>query len=247
MPMPVTNRHIVMLSGSARNARSTFNEPTGTHENTVAMCSRSSADLREQIEEHPDGDDEGARRTSASPGSRPSGHRAADRTAGSARSRRAAAQGSTRRRRAWLSPSVPRGRRQWRSGLRRRMATMMPRPTTTSAAATTITKNTVVCPPMSLELRLRAATKLRLTALSISSTHISMMSGLRRTSTPTVPMPNSTAASTRYHVVVGTAVGDHDGASGEWLSARRPGQQHGADDSDHQQHRGRARTPGRGR
>ena len=42
-----------------------------------------------------------------------------------------------------------------------------------------------------------------------------MISGLRRTSTPTVPMPNSTAASTRYHVVVGTAVGDHDVVSAD--------------------------------
>ena len=32
------------------------------------------------------------------------------------------------------------------------MATMMPRPTTTSAAATTSTKNTAACPPMSFEL-----------------------------------------------------------------------------------------------
>ena len=44
------------------------------------------------------------------------------------------------------------------------------------------------------------ATKLRVTALSISSMHISSTSGLRRTSTPTAPMPNSTAPSTRYHV-----------------------------------------------
>ena len=73
---------------------------------------------------------------------------------------------------------------------------MMPRPTTTSAAATTSTKNTAVCPPMSPS-RVDMATKLRLTALSISSMHMNITSGLRRSVTPTAPMPNSTAASTR--------------------------------------------------
>ena len=80
---------------------------------------------------------------------------------------------------------------------------MMPRPTTASAAATTRMKNTAVCPSMLPTVRDRA-TKLRLTALSISSMHISITRALRRTSTPTAPMPNSTAPSTRYHVAVGT-------------------------------------------
>ena len=79
---------------------------------------------------------------------------------------------------------------------------MMPRPTTTSAAATTSTKNTVVCPPMSPNFTAKA-TNDRLTALSISSTHMNSTSGLRRTITPSAPMPNSAAARTRYHVVVG--------------------------------------------
>ncbi len=35
-PIPVTKRAMVMLSGSARNARSTFNEPTGIHENNTS-------------------------------------------------------------------------------------------------------------------------------------------------------------------------------------------------------------------
>ena len=43
--MPVTNRHIVMLSGSARNARSIRRSPTGTHWNSVDTCRRSSADI----------------------------------------------------------------------------------------------------------------------------------------------------------------------------------------------------------
>ena len=51
--MPVTNRHIVMLSGSARKARSTLSEPTGTHENTVTTCWRSSADLESRSKNAP--------------------------------------------------------------------------------------------------------------------------------------------------------------------------------------------------
>ena len=41
--MPVTNRHIVMLSGSARNAMSTCSVPTGSHSNSVTTSDRSSA------------------------------------------------------------------------------------------------------------------------------------------------------------------------------------------------------------
>ena len=43
--MPVTNRHIVMLSGSARNAMSMCNDPTGSHSNSVTTWARSSAGL----------------------------------------------------------------------------------------------------------------------------------------------------------------------------------------------------------
>src|SRR5439155_9515999 len=51
----------------------------------------------------------------------------------------------------------------WR---RRKMATRIPRPTTTSAAATTITKKTVTWPATSLMTRLYVTNE-RLTALSI--------------------------------------------------------------------------------
>ena len=40
--MPVTNRHIVMLSGSARKAMSTRSVPTGTHSNRLTTSLRSS-------------------------------------------------------------------------------------------------------------------------------------------------------------------------------------------------------------
>ncbi|KAG1647606.1 hypothetical protein GQR58_030464 [Nymphon striatum] len=68
-------------------------------------------------------------------------------------------------------------------GRRRVMATMIARPTTTSAAATTSTKNTEISPPMSLR-SLPKVTNVRFTALSMSSTHMNMMSGFRRTSKP---------------------------------------------------------------
>ncbi len=69
---------------------------------------------------------------------------------------------------------------------------------------------------------------------------------MRRTSTPTVPMPNSTAPSTRYH---GVGVGTVAARSAIGLTARparrgRPsgdapaGEQHGAGDGDDEQHDG---------
>ncbi len=44
-PTPVTNRHIVIDSGSARNARSTCSDDTGTHENSTSTWLRSSASM----------------------------------------------------------------------------------------------------------------------------------------------------------------------------------------------------------
>ena len=41
--MPVTKRHIVMLSGSARNAMSTWSDDTGTHENRTSVWARSAS------------------------------------------------------------------------------------------------------------------------------------------------------------------------------------------------------------
>src|SRR5579884_2928166 len=81
--------------------------------------------------------------------------------------------------------------------LARKMFTMIARPITTSAAATTSTKNTSTCP--STPPRSRAnVTKVRLTALSINSTDMNTISADRRTSTPTVPSANSTALRLRY-------------------------------------------------
>src|ERR1700743_221356 len=68
---------------------------------------------------------------------------------------------------------------------------MIARPTAASAAATVITKKTKTCPPTPYACA--KATKLKFTALSISSTHMNTMIALRRISTPDTPIANSTA------------------------------------------------------
>ena len=84
---------------------------------------------------------------------------------------------------------------------------MIPRPTTTSAAATTSTNTTTVWPSMSSSMR-EKVTKVRVTALSISSTHMNITSGLRRTSSPTAPIAKSIDA---QHQVPGRRdLGDGD-------------------------------------
>src|SRR4028119_2435262 len=63
---------------------------------------------------------------------------------------------------------------------------MMARPTTTSAAATTMTKNAIIWPSMVPVARAKA-TSVRLTELSISSTHMNTPMALGGTSTPPAP------------------------------------------------------------
>ena len=114
-------------------------------EERLTTCERSSAGSRQQVDEHADGDDERRRRTSAVASQPASGlaEAPAERRAGSAkpeqRQRRDQPDDVEHGR---LSPSVSEMSSAVAPGLRRRMATMMPRPTTTSAAATTSTKNT---------------------------------------------------------------------------------------------------------
>ena len=67
---------------------------------------------------------------------------------------------------------------------------MMASPTTTSAAATTMTKNAMICPSRLPLMRLNV-TSARFAAFSISSTHMNRTIALRRMSTPTAPMVNS--------------------------------------------------------
>ena len=68
---------------------------------------------------------------------------------------------------------------------------MMARPTTTSAAATTMTKSAMTW-PSSAPWILANVTSERFVALSISSTPMKTMIALRRSSTVAVPMENST-------------------------------------------------------
>ena len=74
---------------------------------------------------------------------------------------------------------------------------MMASPMVTSAAATTITNSTEIWPSSTPSWR-PAATKVRFTALSISSIDMNITRALRRTRMPATPMTNSTAASVMY-------------------------------------------------
>src|SRR5713101_8373724 len=78
----------------------------------------------------------------------------------------------------------------------RKMSTRIASPTTASAAATVIDMSANSWPSRFWSWR-EKATSVRLAALSISSMQIRMISGLRRTSTPTVPRMNRTAARRR--------------------------------------------------
>src|SRR6478609_5845417 len=90
---------------------------------------------------------------------------------------------------------------------------MIASPTAASAAATVMTKNTNTCP--AAPYTCAKATKERFTALSMSSTHMKMMIALRRVSTPTTPIVNSTALKKSDSASIGflPASAEHDGAN----------------------------------
>src|SRR5262245_13303574 len=97
------------------------------------------------------------------------------------------------------------------------------RPTATSTAATTITKNTNSWPSTPAHCRLKAISD-RLAALSISSMHMKMTMMLRRISTPAAPIRNRSAATTWY-------------AKTSMLLVELPlGQDHGRHDARQEQH-----------
>src|SRR3954464_11901948 len=87
---------------------------------------------------------------------------------------------------------------------------MIARPTAASAAATVMTKKTNTWP--ATPYTCANATKLRFTALSISSTHMKMMIALRRVSTPTTPITNSTAEKRIDSPNIGAPPSEHHGA-----------------------------------
>ena len=88
---------------------------------------------------------------------------------------------------------------------------MIASPTLTSAAATTIIKNTKTCASLTTDGFICAtadaacifenATINKLTAFSINSMHINMMIELRRVSTPTIPVQNKATAKPMYHLI----------------------------------------------
>src|SRR6266446_10222826 len=87
----------------------------------------------------------------------------------------------------------------------------MARPTAASAAATAITKKTKTCPPMPRVCA--SATKVRFTALSMSSTHMKITITLRRNSTPATPSVNNTAEmkSAGLRSILELSLREHDG------------------------------------
>src|SRR2546423_4743957 len=105
--------------------------------------------------------------------------------------------------------------------LRRPMATIRPRPTTTSEAAIAITAiaNTW---PSSCPNRRANAIRARFDPFNMISTESRMISGLRRTSTPSAPVTKRSAASTRYQPTSGPCIvlqrpgvrAEHDAADG---------------------------------
>src|SRR6185312_13083143 len=99
---------------------------------------------------------------------------------------------------------------------------MIASPTAASAAATVITKKTNTCPPT--PYCCANATKVRLTAFSISSTHMNTMIALRRISTPNTPITNRTA--------------EKNSASASILFSTLLAKQHRADHRRQQQHAG---------
>jgi len=79
-------------------------------------------------------------------------------------------------------------------------ATISANPTAASAAATVITKKTKICPSTWSKWRAKVS-RVKLTALSISSMHMNMVITFRRMITPRAPMLKRIAPSTRKCVV----------------------------------------------
>src|SRR5690242_381139 len=88
---------------------------------------------------------------------------------------------------------------------------MIDSPTAASAAATAMTKSTNTCPP--IPNTCANATKVRFTALSMSSTHMKITMALRRNRTPATPMVNRIAEIARAELsTLEFPLREHDGA-----------------------------------
>src|SRR5436305_8435144 len=91
------------------------------------------------------------------------------------------------------------------STFRRPKATIRPRPTTTSEAATAITEIAKIwppSPPCSRDIAIRS----RLAEFSMISTESRMISGFRRSITPSEPIANRSALRTTYHWMSGPCI-----------------------------------------
>src|SRR5512133_1692139 len=88
----------------------------------------------------------------------------------------------------------------------RAIATIRPRPTTTSEAATAITASAKICPVSSPWWRANVISA-RFAPLSMISSESRTISGLRRSSTPSAPVENRKAATTRYQATSGPCTG----------------------------------------
>ena len=93
VPMPVTNRHMVIDSGSTRKPKSTWRPPTGSHSKSVWVYCALLGAFAAEGDEHDDGGEE---RAADRGGGEPAGERLADAAAERPRgtgSPRAAARG----------------------------------------------------------------------------------------------------------------------------------------------------------
>src|SRR4051812_24210098 len=104
--------------------------------------------------------------------------------------------------------------------LRRPIATIRPRPTTTSDAAIAITEIAKIWPSSRPCSRANAISS-RFAAFSMISTESRMISGDRRSITPSAPVANSSPASTTYALMSGPCIrllarmrAQHDAADG---------------------------------
>src|SRR5262249_16889698 len=120
-----------------------------------------------------------------------------------------------------------------RSMLRRPIATIRPSPTTTSDAATAITEiaNTW---PSSCPCSRENAISSRLDAFSLISIDSRMISGLRRSSTPSAPVVKSSALRITYHWMSGPCIGSV--LQRERIDPARVRAEHDAADRGDEQH-----------
>src|SRR5579862_6140601 len=202
-PTPLTMSIITVLSGSTRSWRPTLKWPDASHVHAVvsspAAWQPSPKSVHVIAEEGPDraaeGDEDARRRD---PRGRAAGepHPTEEDEDRRDERRQKAEPGTAGHPRSSDSRSTS------SASFLRLIATTRPKPTQTSDAATAITARPKICPAPFAKWRENAMSA-RFPPFSISSSERRTMSGLRRMSTPSAPIPNRNAASARYQVVPG--------------------------------------------